>query len=345
MENRLLNWGIAAALATVGLSFWWMNKSWNTEVVSNPQDFSYEMPRPKAVRQGYDISNRRFLQELQARELAAKPTAGGKAPATPPAKKDPKLATKKADAKKTASTPKKKPTLGVRVIGAPKQGLSVMQEMVNSPDDQMQGFQNEEPAAPPVSESTRKNQVTKKTAAEWKTLLMTSPTPANANDFFRAMRARDIAANDYYSIASELLTDSRDDRQKAGLYLLKVEVSVRSFAVLVDHYTDQTPEPMKRQIYAILKTYGQAARFGILSRVLYSTDNRVVEMATQILSQTVAAQGPDGQDDEMPPGGAIPATSFRTFLPALLRLAQSDNSTIAQQAQALLQSIQNLLTA
>lgn len=346
MENRLLNWGIAAALATVGLSFWWMNKSWNTEVVVNPQDLSYEMPRPKAAYQGYDLSNRRFMQQLLARKEATTKTQDGKAPATPPAKKDPKLAKdKKANAKKTAANTKKKPQLGVRIIGAPKQGLSVIQEMAKNTETGMQPLQPVEAQDSSPKNTAADDQKEKRTAAEWKSLLMNNPTPSLANEFFRAFRSREVAANDFYSISEELLGEARADRQKAGLYLLKIDVSVRSFTVLVDHYTDQTPQELKQQIFAILKSYGQVAKFGILSRLLSSSDTRVVEMASQVLTLTVASQGPDGQDDNGSPGAVIPPASFRAFLPILTRLSQSDNATIAQQAQTLLQSIQNLLTA
>jgi hypothetical protein len=96
----------------------------------------------------------------------------------------------------------------------------------------------------------------------------------------------------------------------------------------------------------VKKTYGDLAHFGILSRLLYSTDQRVVAMAAQVLSTTVNTQSTSSQDGSHQPASVpIPSNSFKTFLPALRRLAQSENSAIAAQAQALLQNIEALLTA
>ncbi|MGZ5279462.1 MAG: hypothetical protein ACXWC9_05945, partial [Pseudobdellovibrionaceae bacterium] len=147
----------------------------------------------------------------------------------------------------------------------------------------------------------------------------------------------------FYQISEELMIDAAADRQKLGFELLKATPSVKSFTVLLNHYQEKTPEPLRSQIYATLKTYGEASRLSILSKLLYSSDARVVQTAQVILAQALASMQPNqqnsGRDARSPGSTPVAVAQFNSFVPALRRLITSNDAAVSQQAQTLLDSI------
>lgn len=345
VENK--SWPVFVVLGLIGFSFWWMGKSWNTEATVASGEMSYEMPRPKDSELDYDLSGRRVvysLKELEKKE-AAKNLNVGKVPVTPSIDPKKNAAAKKADPKKNAQQNKSKKKLGVYADGSGHSDWSVDDSVKSSEQiKEIQSNQNVNAKKPNPTPAVAKQDTL--TASQWKALLFNSPSQSNAYKFYKAFHSNEVSQADFYDISEDLLADASSERQSAALALFRLDFSVKSFSIMVKHYTDQTPDSLKSQIYSVMKMYGELSHFGILSRLLYVSDARVVAMATQVLTSTVSAQNAGAQGGSRPPASApIAAQNFKTFLPALQRLSQSDNATIAAQAQALLQSIQTLLTA
>jgi hypothetical protein len=335
----------------------------------NPEDQSYEMIRPRSVSQAYDLSGRRVVRNLHSlptHNQMASPAVKAPGLKTPPmtaeakakeakakadaAKKTAELARKKARAQAQAA--KQRAKMAVRTVSAPGTPMSGL----NSPDGRSNyagGAGNFAPNAG-VDEvnGTKSNDDEKKdvlSPAQWRSLLHAQPTTKNALDFVAAFHAGDIDSNTFYQISSELLADTSTDRQKMGLFILKQDTSSKSFSVLVANYKDQTPEPMKSDIYSAIKAYSEASKFSVLNKVLLSSDGRSVQMATSLLKQVVDAQahstGTMGRDGRSPGSAPIPVSQFESLVPTLRRLASSQDSTVAQQAQALIDSIQAMKAA
>jgi hypothetical protein len=274
------------------------------------------------------------------------------------AAKGPVVGAKQADPKKAVAKTaqqKKKPEVTVTVVGASPSHLKSFDNSGNSGDDNqapMTGF------APPPAEKS--NPVTtqqdddkvKMSVAQWRSLLFGQPTAKNGNAFLAAFQSGDVDDASFHQISEELLADSAVDRQTLGFNLLKATPSVKSFTILLNHYQEKTPEPLRTQISDVLRTYGDVSHFAILSKLLYSTDAHVVQSAQSLLAAAIASRNPQangnggpssnniGRDVRSPRASAnATVAQFNTFVPALRRLITSNDPTVAQQAQSLLDSI------
>lgn len=347
-ENRY--WPAVFAIVMIGFSFWWLNKCWKTDAPVNPEDISYEMPRPKNLGPEYDISGRRIvhnLTEVQRQAQAAAAVAkGGVVPKTPPqdikAKQAAADAKKKEAAKKAAQNANRKAQMGVRIVGRGEDGrlsaIPMLDSKGNSPaQGGYQSYNTNEIANPSPGQDEPK-----RTASQWRAVLFAAPTAVNGMEFYKAYRTGEIVAHDFYEITDELLSDSGPDRQQRALSLLGMDVSVNSFTILVSHAA-RAPE-LKLRIDNILKTYGELPRFPILSRLLFSGNSAVVAKATELLNATVAAQQLIIQGRQSPGAAAIPAKNFQTFVLSLQRLIKA-GGTSKPTFEALLASINALMTA
>lgn len=358
MEKGFLrNWPILMIAAVMGLSFYAMSLVLRTpEIKDNPENLSYEMIRPKAADVEYDLSARIVVKDIKDFKRTNSAPAG-KAESQTVAKKgeakkpDPK---KKDEKNKKAQTNKKKPELTVQIQSDSAAKMKGFDSNNASNERQAPAYSLPIDAAVAGAGAdvpgTETDDKVKLSAAQWRTLLFAQPTAKNGNDFVTAYKDGDVDVNSFYKIAEELLTDSAADRQKLALYVLKQDATLRTFTLLVSHYRENTPEALRTQIYEVLKTYGTVGNFPALSRALNSSDMRVVEIAVQILTQTVASQNSQqtqsGRGEIRGPGSMpIPPEQFKIFLPILQKLVSSQNSQIAQLAQALLDSIQTLKVA
>ncbi len=356
METK--DWAVIFVIALIGFSFWWLNKSWTTEVAINAEEISYEMPRPKAVGAEYDISGRKMVYNLTEAERRAKAIEKGLVPAPI---QDPKTkaqqaaklaadAKKKKDAKKTAENARRKAQLGVRVSdGSTVRDAGLTMNFIpdaknpTSPGPQQTVDNNNKEEPLP----TIKDDDPTKTADQWRALLFNAPKVLkNGVDFYKALQAKEISDDEFYKITGDLLSDTGVDRQKLALFIFKMDSSVRTFTVLVSHYTEQAPQDLRTQIYAILKTYGELPRFSILESLFNSRSSRVVVMASEVLGATIAAQQTVQKEGAgRSPGAApIPVEKFANFRQILNRLVEFGDPAAATAAKTLLTSIDALMT-
>ena len=353
-----------AIVAVISFSIYYMKHSWQTELVLGPkvETQSYRMPRAVAPENEYDISGRKIVRNTiypngnpaNAPVPPAAPAAGAnKAPA--PRSQPAAVAAKKTDPKKSGTQAAKKFEMGVRVVGNSDKkmsGLSADANAGNSPASQPISAvaQVQQPA--PAATDQQTPDEPKMTASQWRSLLFSAPTAANGANFIKAFQNGEISGDDFYQISDDLMVDSAADRQKMGLAIFRQQYSVKAFSHLTARYHDSgTPDSLKTLIYPILKSYGDPSHFNVLSAALDSTDLTVVDMATKVLSLTVASQQQATSlqpRDTRTPGSStvvIKGTQFQTFVPALKRLVAGKDKDVAAQAQTLLDSIQALMKA
>jgi hypothetical protein len=315
------------------------------------QELSYEMPRARDEAPGYSLAGRRVIRTLH--------TAGGSkaAPAQailPAAMKpvDPKKAAanaKKPDPKKTAKAtpPRRKPKVTVGVTEANKTRMSGFKVTANAsnPEQTMSGFSNTERTANPVAAAPAEEEKAKLSIGQWRSLLFSQPTAKHGSEFLAAYQEKEVDETGFYQVAEELMIDNAADRHKLGIELIKATPSVKAFTTLLKHHTEKAPGALRAEIESILKSYGETSKFPILVKLLYSSELRVVQTAQALLTQTLASmqnngnQGQQDGRDARSPATPVPAAQLNSFVPALKRLLTSNDVTVAQQAQTLLDSI------
>ena len=326
------------------------------------EELSYEMPRARTETPGYSLAGRRVIRTLHSAPGKTPPPMGVTVPPaakTAPNAKTAAAAAKKPDPKKTAQNTKgRKPKVSINVVSADKTRMSNFKVTANgsAPDVPMAGFSNSGPAANPVVAVTDDEDKSKLSIGQWRSLLFSQPTAKHGQEFLAAFQSKDIDENGYYQVSEELMIDNAADRHKLGVQLMQAIPSVKAFTVLLKHYNEKTPEPLRTEIAAMLKSYGEVSRFSILVKLLYSNDLRVVQTAQALLTTALATMqannggnqgqgGPQDGRDARTPATPAPTTQLNSFVPALKRLLTSNDATVAQQAQALLDSIQALRPA
>jgi hypothetical protein len=365
MENHFSrHWPVWFVVAAMGFSFHWVSKSWNTGTpIVSGDELSYEMPRPEGFEPGYDLSGRKIVRTFDRdQRIASVDGPGAVRQPMSPAKAATAPAVKKADEKKTAQNKiqKKKPTVTTRVI--PADGRTLQTNTGNFADAKTTNSNNGYAGYTPKAATTNAQPLVDNqknpealTAAQWRETLLSSPTLENADKFVAAYQAGQVDAASFYKIADELLSDSSQNRQQAGLDILKKDISASSFAVLAKHDDESTQADLKAEIRAVLKSYGTSSKLSILSKVLFANDEKAVTVATEVLAEALSTQkaGGSGTAQTSDRGGIrspgatpqIDASQWKLFLPGLQRLAGSQNASLAERAQSLLASIQALTTA
>lgn len=351
------------------VSFLAMKKIMEPQVLNSAEvGESYEMPRVKSDF-GIQIFSKNIIRKYfgfndGSRVASAEPALAQNAvnPAHPAKvakvaksqakKEDPK---KKKDDKKTAKNSnniKIKATVSVNV----QEGADRYSQKLSETDSDVK---SEGPVAyipaesvSVVTPSPMIEEEDKLSAQQWRALIFSQPTSANQSKFLAAYRAKDIDESSFYQIVHELLIDTAADRQKAGLELYKATPSVKTYTALLAQYQQTTTESLRAQVGEVLKSYSDVSKFSVLNQLLYSSDARVVSSAETLLSQAIAKfQAQQSASnlgrDTRSPGSTTTVQSaavLKNFLPGLKRLMTSNNSTISQQAQSIVESINALNT-
>lgn len=367
MEHRILkHWPVMLIISVMGLSFYALGLAMRASSAPTPATpISYEMPRPRSAEMAYDLSRRQVVRNIRSLPESPSPVAANGAgtvqtPQGDAAKKaeDAKkkkaqaaaAAKKKADAAKKAALEKRKARLQVILMEQEKSRMKGFEKSKTDTEPVAAAGQLAGGIPAEIVDSNEEDNL-KLSVAQWRARLFGQPTAKNGIDFVSAFLKGEIDEKSFYQITEELLVDSVQHRQQLALSILQQVPSVKTFTLLTAHYQDKTPEVLKKGIYDVIKTYGEASRFSVLARLLESKDKRVAQLASQLLEKALTAQNQTGQGtttgrDQRGPGSApIPAAQFQTFVPVLQRLSSSGDGSLAQQAQSLLTQIQALQPA
>lgn len=344
--NQKLIWAMAAVF--VGGSIW-LSVSWNRSSVNalRTQDVvEYQMPRPKAFRKGFDMSDRNLrVKTIHAEKrnttVAAVPPAAIPAGTTPA--KD-----KKADAKKKAKVAQNKNQrrnqMRVAVVDTDMMmGMSGLEDQGRSQERQQNYYNNQ---TVQNQQETAKKEETQLTAAQWREILNANPSFAKASEFRAAMMAGNISQGAYYKIVEELLVNTAEEKVSVAIYLLNQDASLPAFEMLVKNQ-NTVRQSQQSAVKALIENFSQTTRFGTLARALSSANADVAREAARLLDTALTAfnTNSSSSDPRGSRGSASSSTSPASFAVFVMPLTQVSKSTspIASEAAELLQRIQALI--
>lgn len=186
----------------------------------------------------------------------------------------------------------------------------------------------------------------KKSAAQWRALIMAQPTLANVQSLKEAFNEGDIDSASYYAIVQDLLSSNTYETQKLGIVALEGIYSVQAFTVAVRSQS-QLEEAESALIESYLASYAVSSRLGVLASAMKSQDSSVVSVAIQVTLQgyqtaqsgvtlPTSGGGRDSRGDRQ----GIAASNYAQFVPIFQQLARSGDSEIAQLASQGLNQIQ-----
>lgn len=346
--NQKLIWAMAAVF--VGGSIW-LSVSWNRSSVNalRTQDVvEYQMPRPKAFRKGFDMSDRALRVktirgEKRDATVAAVPPAAIP-PGTTPTKD------KKADAKKKAKVAQNKNQrrnqMRVAVVDTDMMmGMSGLEDHRRSQDMQQNYYNNQTTRN---TQETAKKEENQLTASQWREVLNANPSFAKASEFRAAMMAGSISQGAYYKIVEELLVNSAEEKVSVAIYLLNQDGSFQAFEMLVKNQ-NSVRQSQQAAVKALIENFSQTTRFATLARAISSTNADVAREAARLLDVALTAFNNSSSGSVDPRGSRGSASNsstspanFAVFVMPLTQ-ASAGSSPIASEAAELLQRIQALI--
>lgn len=323
----------------------------------------YEMIRPSEYTGGFDLSGREIdrivkggqkLAEVASPAKAALVKAGAAAPKAKLVNNRSKNAA--AAAAYAAAQKRRKGSLTLNTVNTRGDSMgprftldSIDTNRATNPTPNLGRVADVEPQTPPapVVETQEENRLS---FAQWRSLLQSQPTSANAAAFLKAHAQGEIDHNSFYQIALELFSDSAEDRRKIGMMLLNQDTTLAGFEPISKAYA-KASEAQRSDLWKVLLGYGQPAKFSGLATAFNSSDKNVVMMAGQVLNTAIQSykQRPvlaSVAEAAVRTAAAVTssnANSFKIFIPVLTKLSKSTDLGIAQMAKSLLDSIQSLL--
>ena len=121
---------------------------------------------------------------------------------------------------------------------------------------------------------------------QWRNLLNAEPTAKNAYDFAKVFKNGQIEPKDFYSLASEFVLDSNENKQNLGVYFYSLEHSLFNFSSLVQ----VTPKVQGKALSGLntqWTSYLDAKYFTVLNQAMVSTDITTATAAIKLVQQAI----------------------------------------------------------
>lgn len=196
-------------------------------------------------------------------------------------------------------------------------------------------------------DSNKKEEEETLSIAQWRTLLLVTPSATNVSRLVRALGKGQIEVAAFYQITKELLMDSAADRRKAGLLLLSSASNVASYEFMVLHQSEFSPE-VQAEVKKEIAKYSQPAYLSVTSQVLSSSkESAVLSSALGNLTAAVEAYKKQPAAGTISSQGGskeprITVSALSQFLAGLGNLGEGDDPLLADQAKNLSQTIQDI---
>lgn len=179
------------------------------------------------------------------------------------------------------------------------------------------------------------------TDSEWRQATLSNPSFTNLKQFHEAFRSGKVTAATFYSVTQELLSGGGEEQKSAGIYLLTLETSANSFALIYKIYAQATPS-VKSQLDLALMNYQTPQGAGTLTGLLTpaSEEGLVLLALEQIrkaieFSGTTVVQGPVARNGNDRAVTSFISGPFRSLVPALESLQHSTSSQVTALASQL----------
>lgn len=202
------------------------------------------------------------------------------------------------------------------------------------------------PATPAKSAATnteKKAEELKLTAAQWRSLLQLSPSSGNVAKLLAARGAGDIDDGVVLEIAKDLLKDSGDERQKAGLLIVDRLVSPRTFEFMVFEKAEFS-QNVQTELQKKIESYGLPSRLSYLGPVVASTseDKSAVIVALGLIDTAVTEYKRLASGQITQSANAPSLAQLQVFLATLRRIGENGEGAVAEQAKELSTTIAEL---
>lgn len=319
---------------------------------------NYKMARPDQAFSEYTLEGRELDQVYEG---------------LPPEKKKAIIAKKKADAAKAkAKEAKAKVDAKKKEDDKKKQALAAKQKQANQLQASIQERQSqlkkqlENQRA--QSQSTNSNQEAisvqggaanapaqdedankgkpKKTYAEWRSLIFSSPTSENIGQFVTAYRKGEVTATELQAMAQDLLDQNDNTLKGLGLAILRSVPSLQSLSQLV-HEQANLPAAYQSYVESALVNYFLAQNVGYLKSALQTRDQMLQSKVLSLLQTNLPKINVNdfSMFNERGRGSVsdvnVTMQSFVVLVPALTSLSSTnDESGLAATAQQVLSLIQ-----
>lgn len=331
--------------------------------------FVVNMPRPvKEFLMGFSLEGRRVLREMEDMNVGAAPAAK-----TGLAKKDAKNGTKaQADKKKTPEEKAKEAQRRQAYLQKQAQErafrVRIIQESERYRKDlvrreleklQKESYEIEQYAAqfkdsnkaPEKFEADAQEEKEKMTAAQWKSLILSSPTKENVQKMVEAFHKKEIDLDPYLQIVETLIRDNSEEKKKLGVWALSASLSVESFTLAVKAQS-VVNSALQKTLKDYLFSYNRPQGLGFLDAALKSTESDVRTVAAEMITKAVDAikagqpvfSSSTGRGSRGESSSSISLNSYRRLVPTLQWLVSNPNSGLTQWAQTLLSQLQSTST-
>jgi hypothetical protein len=181
----------------------------------------------------------------------------------------------------------------------------------------------------------------KKTAAEWKSLILSQPSEANVQKMMKALPAGEIDLETYLEISETLIKDNSQDKRRMGVWALTAVYKQEAF-VLASHLVGDTDSATQKLLNDYMYNYNRSQTLGILDLVLKSQDTIAAAAAAQSITraiQTLKSQQSSGSHT----GGTVQQLSLNSYqrlIPTLKFVIAKNLNNLSQWAQNLLSQLQ-----
>ena len=189
---------------------------------------------------------------------------------------------------------------------------------------------------------------TKKTFAQWRALILASPTRENLTSFIEAYRKNQITTTEYQAMAQDLL-DQPDEKYKGlGIMALRAHPSLDSLSQLTHVQTLNLSEALKTYLGQALGAYMQSQNIAILNQALQTQDKTLIGKTLTLLNTNLPKmnQGDfstviDARNLRSTDKTDVNMAQFKVLIPALTAITTSQDpqlTPLAQQATNYIQS-------
>lgn len=348
---------VAAIVIIVFVGFFsFINKKTISDKFSFSTDtgINYKMARPDQAFSEYTLEGRELDQIYEGLPLEKKKAIIAAKKKAAAAKAKAKVDAKKKDDKKKQAQIKQK-----QVKDAQMQAFANRQNELKK-QLQKQSTQNQSAEAKPTSyaapfsnvnntapEETGGKAKPKKTYAEWRSLIFSSPTGENVGQFVSAFRKGEVTGTELQAMAQDLLDQNDNNLKGLGLAILRSVPSLQSLSQLV-HEQANLPATYQAYVNSALIEYLLPQNITYLRAGLQTRDQMLQSKVLSLLQTNLPkiSQNDLSIFNERGRGSVsevnVTIQSFVVLVPALTTLSSSSDesglSAIAAQVLSLIQT-------
>ena len=116
----------------------------------------------------------------------------------------------------------------------------------------------------------------KKTYAQWRTLIFATPTRESIASFIDSYRKGEVTLTEYQLMAQELLLQTGEKYQGLGIYVLRSQPSLQSLSQLTHLSKADLSVPIQTYLNEAVAAYMQESNISVLNQALQTSDKILI---------------------------------------------------------------------